>query len=338
MIVRLLVLLSKVLVLKPVCFDNHNGRRLNGITRIEKDDSVCSIHLSLVNAYTENGEFVCCVIDSFKKPIFFSLGARPSSFNKVLEPMPNLSNGFAVGIAIVKDYIPQTVAFSCEKNFDFSLTDINKIFAERSLNKRKQEQLDKPNPLSNNFEQQKQILYNDEAVATENYYDNEIASIFENSDREQEVNVSRKNDELNMSCKDKTQESQTNDCCAQTKASAFSCEKSCEEQSFYLSVKRELDQLFDKFPPEEALLGYFSDSRFARVYYSDNKYYVVGVIKENGTPKYICYGVPGTYSPDPPKELKDFCSFIPLSIFDLFGKGFWMMFQSTKDGKCIKKS
>lgn len=329
---------SKVLVLKSICLDNASPyQKLNGIVRIEKDDSFCSLRLSLVNAYTDKGEFVCAIVDSAKKPVFFSLGARPSSLNRVLEPSPNLSNGFAVGIAVVKDNIPQTVAFSCEKKFCFTLTDMNKAFAERSLTKRRQEQVleCKPNPVP--IDEQKEIIYNDEAVATENYYDIEYSSLFDGVKGGKKGNVSSENDELDFYCKDKAQKGQANDCRPKAQTSAFYGENP-REPFFYQSVKRELDQLFDKFPTESSLASYFGESNFVRVYYSEEKYYVVGLIKEKGEPKYICYGVPGTYSPDPPKELKGYCSFIPLSIFDLFGQGFWMMFQSAKDGKCIKRS
>ena len=77
---------------------------------------------------------------------------------------------------------------------------------------------------------------------------------------------------------------------------------------------------------------------FSTVFYSvaENKFYVVGLVKENGVEKYICYGVPAKYSPEPPKELKGYASFIPLSVFDLQGDGYWMMFQDAQDGKCVK--
>ena len=64
---------------------------------------------------------------------------------------------------------------------------------------------------------------------------------------------------------------------------------------------------------------------------------IVGLVKEGGKEKYICYGVPAVYSKEPPKELKGFCSFIPLSVFDMKGDGYWMMFQDAVTGECIKK-
>lgn len=330
---------SKVLVLKPICLENvKQCDRIGGIVRVEKDGSVCSIHLSLVNAFFTGGDYLCAIVDSQKKTTFLSLGKRPSSLNKILEPPPDISHGFAVGIAVIKDFIPLTVAFSCPRELNFSLTDMNRAFADRCLSNRKQAQAIEKEQEKTVLEEQKIALYNDEAVATENYYqlEEEILCLEKDFDKEK-FDVSLEDDEFDLHGQDKTEKSQESDSISKTKTSTFCSTKTSKEQPFYLSVKQEIDDLLEKFPLETALCGYFGDSKFVRVYYSSEKYYVVGVIKENGTPKYICYGVPAKYSPDPPKELKGYCSFIPLSIFNLFGDGFWMMFQSAIDGKCVKR-
>ena len=99
-----------------------------------------------------------------------------------------------------------------------------------------------------------------------------------------------------------------------------------------------MTSILNKFPPEEGLNKLFPDGKFVKINYSVDKFYVVGLIKENGKEKYVCYGVPAVYSPTPPKELAGYCSFIPLSIFDLNGDGYWMMFQDALTGKCINAS
>ena len=79
----------------------------------------------------------------------------------------------------------------------------------------------------------------------------------------------------------------------------------------------------------------FYDSTFVKIAYAEDKYYVVGLVKEEQKEKYICYGVPGEYSTTPPKELKGYCSFVPTSIFDMQGNGYWMMFQCAITGECL---
>ena len=102
--------------------------------------------------------------------------------------------------------------------------------------------------------------------------------------------------------------------------------------------KKVFDRLLALISNFFAALGIklFPDSVFVRINYSSEKYYVVGVIKEKNTEKYVCYGVPAAYSETPPKELDGYCSFIPVSIFDMKGDGFWMMFQDATTGECIK--
>ena len=65
------------------------------------------------------------------------------------------------------------------------------------------------------------------------------------------------------------------------------------------------------------------------------EYYTVGLIYDQKKPAYICYGVPGKYSKEPPKELKGYCSYLPLSLFDLGGDGYWMMYQNADSGECV---
>ena len=160
----------------------------------------------------------------------------------------------------------------------------------------------------------KEKLYNDEAVATENYF-------------EIEEQLSSTLDQL-KEADFKIEESFLEEIERDNKYS--------NSNRYYDTVCSELEQIFNKFPEEQQLKKTFSKSRWAKVYYSDTKYYVVGVIKESGKEKYICYGVPATYSKTPPKELDGYCTFIPLSIFSLLGDGYWMMFQDAVTGECIK--
>ena len=110
-----------------------------------------------------------------------------------------------------------------------------------------------------------------------------------------------------------------------------------ESGSYYEKVKDELSAIFTRFPAEEDLTRAYKGSVWAKIFYGENKYYVVGLIKEDGKEKYICYGVPSKYSESPPKVLSGYCSFVPLSIFDLKGDGYFMMFQDAATGKCVRK-
>ena len=98
---------------------------------------------------------------------------------------------------------------------------------------------------------------------------------------------------------------------------------------YYAKVQGDLRALFEQYPPEEELAACIPYSRWAKIAFARGKHYAVGVISDEGRPQYICYGVPAERLSEPPKALRGFCSFMPLSVFDLHGKGYWMMFQDA---------
>lgn len=104
--------------------------------------------------------------------------------------------------------------------------------------------------------------------------------------------------------------------------------------SFYESVKDQVERLFANNERYEALERLLPDSRWIKVNYnSTGKYYLVGVI---GDPvRYLCYGVPGEYSPDPPPDLVGYCQWLALDPGDPAGKGFWIMYQDGVTGRSV---
>ena len=104
--------------------------------------------------------------------------------------------------------------------------------------------------------------------------------------------------------------------------------------SFYDGVSDQLDKLFGKCERFALLEKLLPGSRWIRVDYdSSGRYYLVGLI---GDPvRYICYGVPGEYSPSPPSELAGYCQWLASDAGDPSGKGFWIMYQDAATGKSI---
>lgn len=104
--------------------------------------------------------------------------------------------------------------------------------------------------------------------------------------------------------------------------------------SFYESIRDQIERLFSKnerFPALEKLLP---ESRWIKVNYDGRgRYYLVGVI---GDPvRYLCYGVPGEYSPTPPPDLVGYCQWLASDEKDPAGKGFWLMYQDGRTGKSV---
>ena len=322
---------KKVLLLK--CVDNTfiNKRSLSALARIEIENGVAEFHLSVINLPDLiPTTFYALVIDQNKKIFEFDLGARPTSFISLFNCVPCIEKNFAVGLYLVKDNLPQTLAFASESDDFFCLSDFKKTVAEKCLVKFK-ESVKQLETLSIPRE------YNDEAVATENYYEidkeikEKLCSIKENQNEDLWI----KDELLNCQSQEKAKEKFDFPDCTKNETSACLCQETQRIDCFFDQVKTELEDLFLRFPSEDSLEKCFNDSRWVKIQYSENKYYVVGLIKENGKEKYVCYGVPANYSKNPPKELAGYCSFIPKSIFAPFGEGYWIMFQDANNGTCV---
>ena len=98
---------------------------------------------------------------------------------------------------------------------------------------------------------------------------------------------------------------------------------------FYERMRGEIEGLFEKYPREEGLEEVVKGSRWVRITYGGDKYYVFGVICEDDCPAYICYGVPSDGAC--PSSLAGMAGFIPV------GKGgYWVMYQDARTGASVK--
>ena len=334
---------KKVLVLKQVDLSTDGRRLASGIARIEVESGVAELHLSFINIPYLSGDYYSAFVFTDKFELFqFSLGAHPTLSAFSLPKPIDLEKGICVGLCAIKDKIPLCTLFATTDEKSLNISAFKRAVAEKCLAEFKKASIETvpfpPQPTPNVAQDNPPAFdkYNDEAVATENYYalDKQIEQklkLIKGCDHE---DFSTENELLADFSQEKTQKKCEDTCCAQNET-AF-CQSGEHKERYYFSVKDELSRLFLRFPEEQALCRLFPDSRWAKINYADDKFYVVGLIKEDDKEKYICYGVPAVYSQDPPKALKGFCSFIPLSLFDMKGKGYWMMFQDADDGKCIR--
>lgn len=216
--------------------------------------------------------------------------------------------------------------------------------------------------------------YDDEAVATENYYEVAAQQLFAESEPKNNKIPLYKADEIALTHEnsaktplfgsDNDKEKKEDDLQINEDARTFNCGKQsktqkenesrtdsfengasgCENQKrttenltppFYLSVKDEIENLFEKYPPEPALNELIPDSRWVKIDYGGGKDYVVGVIDENGVPAHIAYGIKGNRI-FKPRAASDYSLFFPVSRFILGDEGYWCMFQSAQSGETEK--
>lgn len=334
---------KKILVLKQLEKDfSVCDKPISGIARIEIENGVTEFFLSVINLSPPNGgKYHAFITDKKMKPFCLEWQRRDSM--RVSLPLSPDLDTISVGVVFVKDYLPITVAFASENNGEQSATEFKRVVAEYFSAKRNEQIKNQtlalePKPCEKDAPV-KTIPpeYNDEAVATENYF--EFDDIEDKLEKIKEFDIATLSPENELSFsrrQEKAQEIHSDGDGAQDEKSSTFSEKLDKKKGYYHTVQRELDDIFAKFPPEPNLEKMFFKSRWAKVYYSETKYYVVGLVFEDDKEKYICYGVPEVYSKEPPKELKGFCSFIPLSVFSLHGDGYWMMFQDAETGECKK--
>jgi len=316
---------NKVLILKETSDGFSTGSPVGGILRLETENGVSTVFLSLINVKAlKNGTYFLFLSDG--KDFFYTkdLGKRPTSARERIERTIPCERVFS-GLIFLDGELPTTVAFSSGEENAVTVTEFKKTVAEYYYKEFKERK--------KTFSRPKE--YDDEAVATENYYDYDdkiSEKIREITERENE----RINDENGGKYREEQGEKEKEE------GAAFGIYNEThtdlgKTERYYLKVKAELEKTLSSYPRERILENIFRGSRWAKIAYSDSRYYVVGVIKENGVEKYICYGVPERFSEYAPKELDGYCSFIPLSVFDLSGNGYWMMFQDADTGECLKR-
>lgn len=181
----------------------------------------------------------------------------------------------------------------------------------------------------NDKTESRKTLYDDEKIAEENYYEFEESEKITGEDRGKEEHGAEdaafeKADERKAAEKDIEADVDEDE------GDYFETESG----KFFESVKGDIEAAFDLYETDEYLTDVIPDSKFVKV--TGNKEFSFGVIREAGEPKYVCYGIKGEYSKDPPDKLKGIASFVPKSIYDDSGDGYWVIFQDAKTGKCVR--
>ncbi len=109
-----------------------------------------------------------------------------------------------------------------------------------------------------------------------------------------------------------------------------------ENHKFFNMISEQIDELFVKYPRERKLEELIEESKWVKVdFENDGHYYVIGLIYENGNLQYVCYGVLGTYSVEPPKELESYSQWLPLNPNMPESEGYWIMYQDADTGESI---
>lgn len=356
--------IKKLFVLKQVKQGfTTDGKTLSGMVCLEKYCDSLTITLSLINlAPISLGQFFIYFADEFNNYEYIPV----SLFNDKIkvESKLDLSGSLFCALCFVKES-PSIIAISKigEKTFDIQkvvdkIIKLNKVDAfiikeseknNSTYNITEKEVLSKNKNAENDgllkdvdqkVKDKSQTLppYDDEVVATENYF------LFEenNNGKEGHGKISDDANAENAGKRKKIGEEEslfTKIIVDDKDTSAVDGERTYDKFStYYDAVKEELFELFETYPKEETLTKNISDSKWVKVTYTDDRHYIVGIINQNNKPKYICYGLPCKKDDKPPEPIEEFCGYIPLSLFNNNNGGYWIIYQDAITGDCLKKS
>lgn len=110
-----------------------------------------------------------------------------------------------------------------------------------------------------------------------------------------------------------------------------------QTQIFYDLVSEQVQDLFEKYPAEEKLEALIPNSKWVKVTFNDESSpYVLGLIYDDVSLKYLCYGIPGEFGENPPEQLAEYSQWLPLNPENLNEGGYWVMYQDAVSGDNVR--
>lgn len=317
-----------------------DGKALSGLIKIEQYGKNLAIEVSIINfAPLVSGEYYCLLSDGKGKTEMLSL--RGKSLFNILSDI-DISEGFCGIICYVKnEVVPIAYGINGKGRYDwrailnatlppvFPKEAQRKVGGEIAFDEEKEDTMYEMRSSSEvKTPPSASGQYNDEEVATENYFKEDENERIQPTKTDENARTQSTNQ--NPSEKEGTNSKTDGD------AKGVLPPFAKEPDGYYLSVKRELDELFSKYPQDTTLCGAFSYSEWARVKGTAKEpQYLVGALYENGKVKYICYALLAEDKDNPPEEIKNVCTFVPTSPL-VGAKGFFVIFQSAATGECVK--
>ncbi|MDE5943248.1 MAG: hypothetical protein K2H30_03465 [Clostridia bacterium] len=279
-----------------------DGGALTGLVKAERYGAKLRAEVSLINfAPLTEGRYVSAISDGTHTQIiengFFE------GFSDV-----DTSAGFAALVCFVNGNVSPIASAVCG-NYQSAALGIKEVI-ERG---EKPAEILKPDASA----------FDDEAIAEENYYEYEQTVADGGAVREDKTQEKKRREP------DKNEKDFT-DVESYRRADGLA-----RGECFYQRMKGEIDKLLSTYPAEETLENVVENSRWVKINYGGEKFYVFGIIYQKSTPQYICYGVPTKTNRRPPESLKGMASFIPSSA-DGGNEGFWVMYQDAMTGASVK--
>ncbi|MBQ8323079.1 MAG: hypothetical protein IJX91_03850 [Clostridia bacterium] len=310
-----------------------DGKTLSGLVKAEQYGKNLAVEVSIINfAPLVSGEYYCLLSDEKGRTEILAL--RGKSLFNILTDM-EIADGFCAVVCFVKnEIVPIAYGVNGNGNYDWKRI-LSSALSPALSKKEKREEAPAPTPTptpppvaEEPAPAEASAAYDDETVATENYYREEENGQNGVSETREDARAESAGEEQDAEAG--TDPAENGD--ADDVLHAFKT----ESDGYYLSVKSEIDELMKNYPRDDTLKGAFSCSEWVRVKGEEgDPQYLVGVVYEDGTARYVCYALATENKDDPPEEIGRVSTFVPASPFDE-RKGFFVIFQSAATGECVK--
>ncbi len=300
---------KKIAVIKQVKGGfSADGGAVSGLVKCETYAGFLKVEVSLINfAPLTEGRYVLGVTDGLKTVTFEGLSYEG-------EGDFNLSLGFAFLVCFCHNTVSPIASAACGQ-MACALPDLKEEMTK----------------LENLRPPKGGAAYDDEAITEVNYYESSYegrAALREIETQEAERTAGGENEE-NTRAFQSEKESRVTEFAA-VKADNGPLAGGLAGGDFYSRMEGDIKKIFATYPAEPALENAMEGSKFARISYGGDKFYVFGVLKVEGKPRYICYGVPAQNGETPPPSLKDCATYVPTE-----NGGFWLTYQDAATGVSV---
>lgn len=316
-----------------------DGKALSGLVKVEQYGQNVAVEVSIINfAPLSFGEYYCIVADRYGETELLPL--RGKSFFNLVSKL-DATDGFCAVVCFVQQEI-SPIAYGVNGQDYYDIHALIDGLERSPAPAKKEKQADfvaigkheepQPDKDEDGFNAEETADYNDETLAGEDYY--KKAYQWEIEDERKRFKETANNEQTQSATKEERADGRFD----------FEEDADCEDvlhpfktdgDGYYLSIKEELDSLFEKYPKDDTLKGAFDSSEWVRLKGEEGaSEYLVGVVYKDLIPLYICYAILGTAG-CPPDEIKEESVFIPHTLFDE-ESGYFVIFQSAATGECIK--
>ncbi len=281
-----------------------DGGVISGLVKLETYAGYLKAEVSLINfAPLSEGRYVFGISDGVTTVVFEDV-----SFE--CESALNAENGFAFVVCFCHGGA-SPIASACCGQVASALPAL-----KDEIQKREQAKPDKTTGAA----------YDDEAITEVNYYENQT----DKDDKPLRENQKEEGGQPSTQ--------QNEEAVRPVQGTQVSVIEQPEEEllgglaggDFFSRMRGDIEKIFATYPKESDLEKVLEGSRFVKIGYGENKYYVFGVLYIGGNAAYVCYGVPSLNSDTPPKSLKGFSSYIPCK-----NGGYWMTYQDARTGVSV---